>query len=253
MNRDQIVFLIEKYKFTANEALIIQQNFQNFTFNVEFSDEQVLSLFDSVIKAEKDDFICFQIAELKNKITHILENCQNQKNEDFDEDCDDYGESPIKLASKREREKVRKLEEYLEKYEDDLIRKDVVDYIYETYPDTYKEINKVVIEEGCCNFLKKMGTDNINYLNKKHAEKWNIIISSIESEVELKKQTIDKNNIHLHKSEYLDWCLENDIKEHSKQTLKLFLKEYHFKFSESIVEEIQQLVNTQINAAKKLL
>lgn len=256
MNRDQIVFLIEKYKLTANDALIIQQNFQNFTFNVEFSDEHVLSLFDSVIKVVKDDFMCFQLAELKNKIIQSI-SVQNEMNPeskrieaDFEDDLNDKEEMRGKWVSKKERERIKKLEEYLDKYEDDLIRKDVVDYIYETYPETYQEINNVVIGEGCCNFLKKMGTDNISLLNKKQAEKWEAILTSIDKEVESRKLTIDRNNIHLHKSEYLDWCLENDIKDHTKQSLKLFLKEYPFKFSESIIEEIQQLVNTQINATR---
>lgn len=259
MNRDQIVKLIEKYKFTANEALIIQQNFQNFTLSIEFTDEQILSVFDSVIKVVKDDFVCFQLAELKNKIIQSISvqnemNPENKRKEaDFEDDLNDKEEMRGKWVSKKERERIKKLEEYLDKYEDDLIRKDLVDFIYESYPDTYKEVNKSVLGEGCRNFLKKMGTDNINYLNKKYAEKWKIIQSSIDKEVELRKQTIDKNNIHLHKSEYLDWCLENDIKDHTKQSLKLFLKEYHYKFSESIIEEIQQLVNTQINATKKSL
>lgn len=107
MNRDQIVFLIEKYKLTANDALIIQQNFQNFTFNVEFSDEHVLSLFDSVIKVVKDDFMCFQLAELKNKIIQSISvqnemNPENKRKEaDFEEDGDDKEEMHGKWVSKK--------------------------------------------------------------------------------------------------------------------------------------------------------
>lgn len=257
MNRDQILPLIEKYKLTANDALIIQKNFQNLTSAVTFSDKQILSLFDSVINAVKDDFLCFQLAELKNKIIQSI-SVQNElnleyerKEVDIQDEWEDKEEFVGKWVSQNERERIKKLEEYLEKYEDEFIRKDVVDFIYENYPETYKEINKVVIEEGCCNFLKKMGTDNISFLNQKHAEKWEVILSSIEKEVELRKLTIDRNNIHLHKSEYLDWCLENDIKEHTKQSLMEFLKEYHIKLSESIIEEIELLIDTQLNSPKK--
>lgn len=236
MKRTDLIYLIQEYNISKDDALFLKKIFENLdNINVKNFDIFRKKIEDLILKTDNDEVI-FHGYEILNKLDIVT---YSSDFINFNDDISNSFEIDDFILSEKEIKNISKVENYIDTNSVEQIKKELLEYIFIKNPDFYKKIHRGNVSKFALKFLKSKGSNDIYNFKEKIIQKWESVYSDIQYQADMKKYNYDLNKIDEYKEEYLKWADEKNILKHTKQNIKNYFKLNNIIVNEQIFDELK--------------